>query len=76
MVYYSGTNAYIDRAQSEDRSHRLGQRNPVTVVDMVADKTVDNLIVASIHEKMSIEEYFLAQVKNGSNIDKLLLGEE
>lgn len=76
MVYYSGTNAYIDRAQSEDRSHRLGQHNAVAVVDMVADKTVDNLIVASIREKMSIEEYFLAQVKKGTNLDKLLLGEE
>jgi SNF2 family DNA or RNA helicase len=74
-VYYSGTNAFIDRAQSEDRNHRLGQKNTVTVVDMVATGTVDELILASIVHKMSIEEFVYTQIKKGIRVDDLLMGE-
>jgi SNF2 family DNA or RNA helicase len=66
MIYYSGTNAYIDRAQSEDRSHRIGQGNSVVVIDMVMENTVDEAIVASIAEKMSVEEYIMTRLKNGA----------
>lgn len=76
MVYYSGTNAYIDRAQSEDRAHRLGQKNNVTIVDLVAEGTIDMAIIESIKQKMSVEEYVYDRIKKGISIDKLLLGEE
>ena len=75
MVYYSGTNAYIDRAQSEDRAHRIGQKNSVVVVDLVMEKTVDELIQASIATKMNIEEYVMNRVAQGIKLDDLLLGE-
>jgi SNF2 family DNA or RNA helicase len=74
MVYYSGTNAYIDRAQSEDRAHRIGQENQVTVVDLVMDRTVDELIQASIAEKMGVEEYIIDRIKEGVDIEGLLMG--
>lgn len=73
MIYYSGTNAYIDRAQSEDRSHRIGQGNSVTVVDMVMERTVDEVILASIGEKMGIEEYIMTRLKNGTPLEKMEL---
>jgi len=66
MVYYSGTNAYIDRAQSEDRAHRIGQAGTVLVIDLVMERTVDEAIMASIAEKMSIEEYLMTRLANGS----------
>lgn len=69
MVYYSGTNAYIDRAQSEDRSHRIGQDGSVTVVDMIMENTVDEQILASIAEKMNIEEYIMIRLKEGKQMD-------
>lgn len=75
MVYYSGTNAYIDRAQSEDRAHRIGQKNSVTIVDLIAERTVDEAIIASIREKMDIETYILQRIKAGVTLDDLLLGE-
>lgn len=75
MVYYSGTNAYIDRAQSEDRAHRLGQKRSVTVVDLIADNTVDNLIVESVRQKMDIETYVYNRLKSGVKLDDLLSGE-
>lgn len=65
MVYYSGTNAYIDRAQSEDRAHRIGQMNSVVVVDIVMERTVDEAIAASIAAKMNVETYILERLKAG-----------
>lgn len=73
MVYYSGTNAYIDRAQSEDRAHRIGQFRTVVVVDMVMEKTIDEVIIASIAEKMSVEEYIMTRLKKGSTLDNIEL---
>jgi SNF2 family DNA or RNA helicase len=75
MVYYSGTNAYIDRAQSEDRAHRIGQKNTVTVVDLVMENTYDEIIQASISTKMDVEEYIMTRIAGGDNIEGWLLGE-
>jgi SNF2 family DNA or RNA helicase len=73
MVYYSGTNAYIDRAQSEDRAHRIGQKRSVVVVDMVMEKTIDEQIIAALEEKMSVEEYIMTRLKNGAPIESMEL---
>jgi SNF2 family DNA or RNA helicase len=75
MVYYSGTNAYIDRAQSEDRAHRIGQKNSVTIVDLIAERTIDEAIVESIREKMDVETYVLQKIKAGVTLDSILVGE-
>lgn len=75
MVYYSGTNAYIIRAQSEDRAHRIGQENTVTIVDLVMEKTLDEVIQASIAAKMDVEEYIMTRIAAGINVEALLLGE-
>lgn len=66
LIYYSGTNAYIDRAQSEDRAHRIGQSGSVTVVDLVMNKTVDELIVASIAAKTDVEVYIFERLRAGA----------
>lgn len=71
MIYYSGTNAYIDRAQSEDRCHRIGQKNSVVIMDIVMEKTVDELIVAAIAEKMSVEEYIFMRLKKGMDLNAM-----
>jgi SNF2 family DNA or RNA helicase len=46
--YYSNTFSLLERLQSEDRQHRPGQHNPVTYVDLIADKTVDERILQSL----------------------------
>ncbi len=73
MVYYSGTNAYIDRAQSEDRAHRIGQKRSVVVVDMVMEKTIDEQIIAAITEKMGVEEYIYKRLKEGAPLESMEL---
>lgn len=52
--YYSNTFSLLERLQSEDRQHRPGQHNPVTYVDLVADGTVDSLILKSLRENNEI----------------------
>lgn len=73
LVYYSGTNAYIDRAQSEDRAHRIGQSRSVVVIDLVMEKTIDEQIISANNEKMGIEEYIMRRLKHGAPLDSMEL---
>lgn len=48
VVYYNNGFRLSDRLQSEDRAHRIGQENKVTYVDLVAQGTVDEYIIAKL----------------------------
>lgn len=65
MYYYSGTSAFIDRTQSEDRAHRIGQKDTVTVVDAIMNKTVDEAIQAATAMKKDVETYVFEQIREG-----------
>ncbi|MGH0031692.1 MAG: DEAD/DEAH box helicase [Myxococcota bacterium] len=54
VVYYSNSYDLEVRLQSEDRAHRIGQRNPVTYVDLVTPGTVDERIIESLRAKRSL----------------------
>lgn len=75
MVYYSGTNAYIDRAQSEDRAHRIGQRNSVVIIDLVMEDSVDEAIQESIVHKTNVDTYVKDQISKGVKMVDVLTGE-
>lgn len=53
-IYHSNTNSLEDRYNSEDRLHRKGQTNRVTVVDVVVPDTVDMKIVARLRKKIDM----------------------
>lgn len=53
-IYYSNTFSLLERLQSEDRQHRIGQHNPVIYYDLVAERTVDDKIHKSLRENMEI----------------------
>lgn len=72
MFYYSGTFAYIDRAQSEDRAHRIGQNNSVVVVDCVMRDTIDETIIESIAAKKDMDEFVKDKVAEGKSVNELL----
>lgn len=72
MVYYSGTSAFIDRSQSEDRAHRIGQRNSVVVMDFVMESSVDKLIQEAIERKMDISEFVKQRLADGASAIDLL----
>lgn len=67
MYYYSGTSAFIDRSQSEDRAHRIGQTRSVVVVDSIMEKTFDEAILASTAAKLDIERYVFEQLRQGAS---------
>lgn len=54
VVYYSNSFKLVDRLQSEDRAHRIGQEHPVNYIDIVAPGTIDDMIVKSLRMKQDI----------------------
>jgi len=54
VVYYSNNYDLEKRLQSEDRAHRIGQKNKVTYIDLIAEDTVDEKIVKSLRNKVNI----------------------
>ena len=50
-VYETLTWRYDLYAQSQDRNHRIGQRNPVTYIRLIADGTIEQAIVESLARK-------------------------
>jgi SNF2 family DNA or RNA helicase len=53
-IYYSNDFSYRNRAQSEDRQHRIGQTETVTCIDVVASDTVDEHITKILRDKKDI----------------------
>lgn len=54
MVYYSNSFHLVQRLQSEDRPHRIGQTSSVHIVDLIANHTVDEAIVKALREKIDV----------------------
>ena len=64
-IYYSNDHSLISRLQSEDRCHRVISRLPVTYIDMVANKTVDDKILTALRSRFDI-----ASQLTGENLRK------
>jgi len=54
VIYYSNNYDLEKRIQSEDRAHRIGQKNPVLYIDMVSKNTVDEKIIKALKNKVNI----------------------
>jgi len=54
VIYYSNSFGLVDRLQSEDRAHRIGQHNPVNYIDIMCKGTVDEHIVKSLRSKFDL----------------------
>jgi len=54
VIYYSNSFKMVDRLQSEDRAHRIGQEHPVSYIDLVAPDTIDEHIVRALRSKFDI----------------------
>ena len=61
VVYYSNNYDLEKRIQSEDRAHRIGQKNNVTYIDLIAEKTVDERIVKALRNKINIASKVLGE---------------
>lgn len=58
VVYYSNDFSAEARWQSEDRAHRIGQKNNVTYYDLLAVDTVDEKILEALDEKKAVAGAF------------------
>lgn len=56
VVYYSNTFSLEDRLQSEDRAHRIGQKNNVTYIDLVCKDSIDTKVKKALLSKKSISD--------------------
>lgn len=54
VIYYSNSYNLEHRLQSEDRAHRIGQKNNVVYVDLVCQGTVDEKIVKALRAKKQV----------------------
>ena len=61
VIYYSNGYDLEKRLQSEDRAHRIGQKKPVTYVDLICDDTVDEKIVKALRKKIDIASEVLGE---------------
>lgn len=61
VIYYSNSFDLEIRLQSEDRAHRIGQKNNVTYVDLFVPKTVDEKIVRALRGKINIAGQVLGE---------------
>ena len=54
VVYYANDFNLETRIQSEDRAHRIGQKNNVTYIDLISEGTLDEKIVEALRNKIDI----------------------
>jgi len=61
-VFYENEFKYSHRIQAEDRSHRIGQTEHVTYIDIVSNSGIDRRIMAAISKKEDVVKSFKSEV--------------
>ena len=61
MIYYSNGYDLEKRTQSEARIDRIGQKFPMTYIDIMAEDTVDERIVKALRKKINIATQVMAE---------------
>jgi SNF2 family DNA or RNA helicase len=57
VVYFSNSLKLVERLQSEDRNHRIGQKNDVLYIDLVCQGTKDVDVMRAIRDKKDVADY-------------------
>lgn len=64
-VYYSLSNKYEDRVQSEDRNHRIGSTgDSVMYIDLMMERSVDQHRKAAIEQKQDLDTYIRSRIRH------------
>ena len=61
VIYYSNSYDLEIRLQSEDRAHRIGQKNPVTYIDLVSPDTIDEKVLGALRSKIDLAGQVLGE---------------
>jgi SNF2 family DNA or RNA helicase len=69
-IYFSNSFRKVERSQSEDRAHRPGMQEHLTIIDIVAKNTIDEKVIASLKSNKSMS----AALTENLGFDPKLLG--
>ena len=61
MIYYSNGYDLEKRQQSEARIDRIGQKKPMTYIDIICEDTVDDRIVKALRKKVNIASQVMGE---------------
>ena len=61
MIYYSNGYDLEKRQQSEARIDRIGQKKPMTYIDILCEDTVDERIVKALRKKVNIATQIMGE---------------
>ena len=61
MIYYSNGYDLEKRKQSEARIDRIGQKKPMTYIDILAEDTIDEKIVLALRKKVNIASEIMGE---------------
>lgn len=56
VIYFSNDFSYRNRAQSEDRAHRIGQKKNVTYINLAAQGTIDEHVIRTLLSKKDVAD--------------------
>ena len=70
-VFFSNDYSPEIRLQCEDRLHRIGQKNPVTYIDIILKNTIDVSIMRMLRKKQDLSTYI-----ESINIQEVIHGTE
>lgn len=73
-VYMSSPFSLGDRLQSEDRLHRIGQKNPVTYIDLICPGTIDETVIRILKNKKSMADIITGDKPNLQLIEEIIGG--
>jgi hypothetical protein len=68
MIYYSNGYDLEKRQQSEARIDRIGQKYPMTYIDIMCEKTVDERIVKALKAKVNIASQIMGEELKGLDL--------
>jgi SNF2 family DNA or RNA helicase len=63
-IYFSLSYSWEQYAQSRDRQHRIGQKNKVTYIHILAENTIDMMIMDVLNKKKSLQDIIYELMKS------------
>ncbi|MFW5760209.1 MAG: DEAD/DEAH box helicase [Cyclobacteriaceae bacterium] len=76
-VYYSNSFKYLDRLQSEDRQHRIGQNSKTYYADLITRNSIDTRIQRALESKGNAVQIFKREIdslKDRKSKEELIKG--
>lgn len=61
VIYFSPTWSAVERSQSEDRCHRIGQAKCVLYINLVASE-IESIMIDALSTKMDVKDYIVKKI--------------